>query len=182
MENSLVNQGVNFVEKNMVVENDDRKIKICNSILQIMYKYIQIVRKSCEAGGILIGRENSGNSNLIIEYVTEPMASDKRSRCRFSRKDKGHLEFFKKVYEENSEIYGYIGEWHTHPENIPHYSFIDANNWKKIGEEMKDRNQYHIIVGIQQDGIWEYNADKKKITHICSVDWKGILKENETLF
>lgn len=48
MENSLVNQGVNFVEKNMVVENDDRKIKICNSILQIMYKYIQIVRKSCE--------------------------------------------------------------------------------------------------------------------------------------
>lgn len=80
----------------MVVENDDRKIKICNSILQIMYKYIQIVRKSCEAGGILIGRENSGNSNLIIEYVTEPMASDKRSRCRFSRKDKGHLEFLKK--------------------------------------------------------------------------------------
>ena len=70
MENSLVNQGVNFVEKNMVVEHDDRKIKICNSILQIMYKYIQIVRKSCEAGGILIGRENSGNSNLIIEYVT----------------------------------------------------------------------------------------------------------------
>ena len=94
MENSLVNQGVNFVEKNMVVENDDRKIKICNSILQIMYKYIQIVRKSCEAGGILIGRENSGNSNLIIEYVTEPMASDKRSRCRFSIKD--ILNFLKK--------------------------------------------------------------------------------------
>ncbi|MFR5684676.1 MAG: hypothetical protein ACLUD1_11685, partial [Clostridia bacterium] len=65
---------------------------------------------------------------------------------------------------------------------IPHYSFIDSNNWKKIGEEIKGGNQYHIIVGIQQVGIWEYNADKKKITQICSVDWKGILKENETLF
>ena len=83
MENSLVNQGVNFVEKNMVVENDDRKIKICNSILQIMYKYIQIVRKSCEAGGILIGRENSGNSNLItINEQIQNIAQKKDTLCR----------------------------------------------------------------------------------------------------
>ena len=64
---------------------------------------------------------------------------------------------------------------------ITEYSFIDSNNWKKIGKEMKGGIQYHIIAGIQEVGIWEYNAVQKRITKICSIDWKGILKENETI-
>ena len=125
MENSLLNRNVNFVEKSMVIEYGDRKIKFCNNILQVIQKYVQSERKSYEAGGILIGRENCGNSNLIIEFITEPMTADQRSRSRFLRKDKRHLDFFKKLYEENEGVYGYMGEWHTHPENIPQYSFID---------------------------------------------------------
>ena len=181
MENFLLNRDVNFVEKNMVIEYGDKKIKFCNNILQVIQKYVQSERKSCEAGGILIGRENCGNSNLIIEFITEPMTADQRSRNRFLRKDKRHLDFFKKLYEENEGVYGYMGEWHTHPENIPQYSFIDSNNWKKIGKEMKGGIQYHIIAGIQEVGIWEYNAVQKRITKICSIDWKGILKENQTI-
>lgn len=46
---------------------------------------------------------------------------------------------------------------------------------------MKGGIQYHIIAGIQEVGIWEYNAVQKRITRICSIDWKGILKENETI-
>lgn len=164
----------------MVIENDDRKIKFCDNILQIMQKYIQVSRKSTEAGGILIGRENCGNANLIIEFITEPMVSDKRSRSRFLRKDTGHIDFFEKLYKENAGVYGYMGEWHTHPENIPHYSLIDFNNWRKIGKEMRSRTQYHIIAGIQQVGIWEYNTTQNKITQLGSIDWKRILKENET--
>lgn len=64
MENFLLNRDVNFVEKNMVIEYGDKKIKFCNNILQVIQKYVQSERKSCEAGGILIGRENCGNSNL----------------------------------------------------------------------------------------------------------------------
>ena len=69
MENFLLNRDVNFVEKNMVIEYGDKKIKFCNNILQVIQKYVQSERKSCEAGGILIGRENCGNSNLIIEFI-----------------------------------------------------------------------------------------------------------------
>ena len=94
MENFLLNRDVNFVEKNMVIEYGDKKIKFCNNILQVIQKYVQSERKSCEAGGILIGRENCGNSNLIIEFITEPMTADQRSRNRFLRKDKRHLNFF----------------------------------------------------------------------------------------
>lgn len=164
----------------MVIDNGGRKIKFCINTLQIMKKYIQINRNFNEAGGILVGRENCGNSNLIIEFITEPMPLDRRSRCRYLRKDTGHLQFFQKLYEENNEIYGYIGEWHTHPEEIPHYSFIDSNNWEKIGKEMNGGIQYHVIAGIQEVGIWEYNACTKRIIQISNIDWKRIFEEDET--
>lgn len=165
----------------MVVQDENRKIKICNSILWIIKKYIQTECKAREAGGILIGRENAGNTNLVIEFVTEPMPKDKSSRCRFLRKDIGHIEFFKKLYNENEGIYGYIGEWHTHPENIPHYSAIDSNNWKSIGKKMKNRKQYHLIAGIQEIGIWEYNAITKKIVQVDNIKWENVPK-NESLY
>lgn len=164
----------------MVIENDSRRIKFSSNTLQVMKKYIQN-DDSYESGGILIGRENSGNTNLIIEFITEPMSGDKSSRCRFFRKDIRHIQFFKKIYEESEGIYRYIGEWHTHPEIIPHYSSIDLKNWEKIGKEIKVRNQYHVIVGIQELGIWEYDTTIKKVTQIDSVNWRKVL-DNENNF
>jgi len=161
----------------MIIYNGDRKIKFSNNILHIMHKYIQTDKMAFEAGGLLIGRENSGNKNLIVEFVTEPMAADKRGRLRYLRKDKRHLDFYHTIYKQNDGVYAYIGEWHTHPENIPGYSNIDANNWKKIGREMRGGIQYHVIVGIQQIGIWEYNANMKTIKNIDSIEWKRISTE-----
>lgn len=59
-------------------------------------KYIQQDDNSLESGGILLGRENAGNTNLIIEFITEPMPGDKSSRRRFFRKDIRHIRFFEK--------------------------------------------------------------------------------------
>ena len=63
----------------MKINTRDRKIKLCDNIILIMEKYIQNKRNLCEAGGIIIGRENLNNDNLIIEYITEPMPKDKRT-------------------------------------------------------------------------------------------------------
>lgn len=164
----------------MVVQNENRKIKICNSTLLIMKKYLQKKNRDYEAGGILIGRENAGNTNLVIEYITEPMSKDKRCRHKFLRQDIGHIDFFEKLYNENEGIYAYIGEWHTHPEKIPHYSFIDANNWRRIGKKMKSEKQYHVIVGIQEIGIWEYDMITKKIVQIDSIKWEDLLENENT--
>lgn len=71
----------------MLIQNENRKIKLCNNTLQIMKNYIQKERRDCEAGGILIGRENAGNTNLIIDFITEPMPEDQRYRYKFLRKD-----------------------------------------------------------------------------------------------
>lgn len=46
---------------------------------------------------------------------------------------------------------------------------------------MKGGKQYHVIAGIQELGIWEYDATIKKVTQIDSVNWGKVL-DNENIF
>lgn len=155
---------VNFVENsNDIVFNDSvRKIKITENITNLFKQYIQD-GKEPESGGILIGREDKNNGNLIIEYATYPMKKDIRKRYRFYRKDKGHIEYYNKIYKENNGIYAYVGEWHTHPENIPEPSFIDKKNWKKIWNQKEDGDLFNVIVGTKEIIIWKCNLKIERL-------------------
>ena len=41
---------------------------------------------------------------------------------------------------------------------------------------MKSKQQYHIIVGIQEIGIWEYDAVIKEITQMDSIKWEEVFR------
>ena len=97
-----------------------------------------------------------------------------RSRTRYTRKDEGHLKYFEKLYNENNGVYAYWGEWHTHPEDIPHYSIIDLKNWKRIGKEDPKGVQYHIIAGRKAFSIWRMQKGKLCPKKICEVKWNEI--------
>lgn len=156
----------------MVFEYQDRQIKICDSVLYNIKKYLQYDRKSCEAGGVLIGRENISNNNLIIEFATEPMRGDKRSRNRFYRNDRGHIDFYQKLYNEYKGIYVYVGEWHTHPEAIPSYSVIDSINWKRIGSDAThDTSQFHLIAGYDALRLWKFSSITQKVNRLATIEW-----------
>ena len=139
----------------IILDFKNRKIKLCNEILETMKKYIQRRDFDMEAGGIILGRENLGNNNLIFEYVTKPMKNDIRTRTRFIRKDSGHLDYYRQLYERHNGVYAYIGEWHSHPEDTPHYSIIDLANWKRIAKDDPKKFQYHIIIGRKSIRIWK---------------------------
>lgn len=143
-------------------------IKLDSDIVSIMNSYRQLDRKDCEAGGILIGRENKGTGNLIIEYVTSPYDKDKRTRFSYNRKDKKHIGFYNNLYEDNNGIYAYIGEWHTHPQDYPDYSLTDIKNWGKISNLNSDKEKiyYHIIVGNKEIRIWEYRINYRKAIRV----------------
>lgn len=158
----------------MVIDLENRKIKICNEILKIMYEYIQWTNDSTEAGGIILGRENLGNDNLIFEFITKPKKKDVRTKTRFIRKAPEHIEYYKRLYNEYDAIYAYFGEWHTHPEDIPHYSIIDLNNWKKISKDDPKGMQYHIIVGRKQVRIWEMKRKCLVPRLVYEVKWDEI--------
>ena len=140
-----------------------------------MLKYIQKEINSKEAGGILVGKENKSNKNIIINHITVPMLEDKRKYNKFIRKDKKHVEVFKNLYKRSKKILRYIGEWHTHPEAIPNFSEIDLNNWKKISKESDNNtNYYHIIVGYDAIKIWVIESEEYSAKLIGTIFWKEI--------
>lgn len=139
----------------------------------ILYKYVQKSFFSKESGGILIGKENKSNKNIIINHITIPLFKDKRMHNRFVRKDKRHIELFKNLYIKSDETLRYIGEWHTHPEAIPSFSSIDLKNWKKISKKSNnDNNYYHIIVGYKAIRVWEVNNNMFQVKLISTIFWK----------
>lgn len=158
----------------MIIESDNRKIKLCNQILKIIYQYIQSGTHDTEAGGIIVGRENLSNNNLILEYVTEPLEGDVRTRRRFLRKDPGHLVYYQQLYNENDGIYAYFGEWHTHPEDVPRYSIIDLKNWKRIAKEDPKKFQYHIIAGRKKITFWEMRQEYSKPKLLYEEKWNEV--------
>jgi integrative and conjugative element protein (TIGR02256 family) len=163
-----VAQYVGKISMDIIIELDNKKIKIVSSVVDLMNSYKQTNAWDFEAGGILIGRENIETGNIIIEYATEPYCKDKRQRNFFYRKDKRHIEYFRKLHEENNGIYAYVGEWHTHPEDYPNYSCIDINNWSKISNinDDKEKIYYHIIIGKKEVRAWEYSFLSKEAKRI----------------
>lgn len=153
---------------------NEKKIKLCQNVIDTMLKYKQKGFFSKEAGGILMGKENKSNENIIINHITVPMPKDERKHNRFIRKDKRHIELFENLYKKSDETLRYIGEWHTHPEAIPNFSCIDLKNWKKISKDSKgDVKFYHIIVGYEAIRMWEIN-NTLQVRLINTIFWKDV--------
>lgn len=166
----------------MIIEDDPIKIQIKDYILKRIHLHCQVSIGLPESGGLLMGRENISNGNLIIDEISEPMKKDKRTRNRFIRRDIAHVSLFNNRYEASDGTIRYVGEWHTHPENDPQYSLIDLNNWKRIKSESKNViNQYHIIAGIEYISIWKCCNSKELPQKIGSYKWEDIFSEESVV-
>lgn len=160
----------------IVINDESIVIKIDNHLLDRIRTFCQIEKELPEAGGILLGRQNISNNNIIIEHHTEPMHGDYQTRLRFLRRDPGHLSFFQELYNNSNGTIGYIGEWHTHPEDIPQYSIIDLKNWRKIhGKSGTNQVQYHLIAGRNAVAIWKYSGKQPYLVKIASICWEDLI-------
>jgi integrative and conjugative element protein (TIGR02256 family) len=65
-----------------------------------------------------------------------------------------------KAYESSDQLLGYIGTWHTHPQDIPIPSGIDKIDWKSHEQENPDRPLFFIVVGLKKISIYTLVADK----------------------
>ena len=158
----------------------DRSVKIQKELLSIIYDYLQNSFYSFEAGGIILGREDINSNNLIIDIITEPYKKDYRSRYKFVRKDQKHLKTYENENFRNNNIYMYVGEWHTHPEKIPHYSNIDKNNWERICKEnIANPYQFHIIAGTEALSIWRISKNDCAIQLCYNELWNNLLEVND---
>lgn len=134
-------------------------------------KYKQLGSSDLEAGGILIGRILIENNNYIIDDVTTPMPKDTRTRHRFKRKSKGHQEYYNDLFYKSDGRCFYLGEWHTHPENVPSPSFLDKRNWKRLsGLGFENEHLFFIILGIKELKVWCISKQDGKIFLLESED------------
>lgn len=162
--------------KNIMFNDIGHMIKIDGHILDLIFQYRQTGTYQREAGGLLIGRVLESTENLIIEEMTEPMSLDKQSRFGFERKDPAHMDRFQELFTMSHETYGYFGEWHTHPEKVPHYSGIDERNWSKLYRDLpKKHSLYFVIGGTTAVGVWKIDLSKTEHPiYLFGNDWNDL--------
>ncbi|EGR4214303.1 Mov34/MPN/PAD-1 family protein [Vibrio metoecus] len=122
-----------FVIKNkseLVFSDEQGNLVVINEeVIDDLLKFRQISSVDKEAGGVLIG-ERRGN-HIVLCAISEPGLGDFRSRFRFERKGKHHQKFVDERFLSSGGTQQYVGEWHTHPEDVPNPSDQDKRSWYK---------------------------------------------------
>lgn len=126
-------------DKRILVNFDDK-------VLDVFRQHIQHLSSDAEAGGLLLGEVRGGHLSLVD--ATFPTAGDLRSRYSFERLPQGHAEVALKMWSESLGTVRYLGEWHSHPQDLPIPSGIDRSEWKRLASERKDKRPFlAVIVG-----------------------------------
>tara|TARA_R110002020_G_scaffold401467_1_gene611696 strand:- start:24 stop:515 length:492 start_codon:yes stop_codon:yes gene_type:complete len=148
----------------------DTNLKISPEAFYKMQAYIQDNNSKEEAGGVMLGYCIDENNFTVID-ATVPNVEDKRSRYGFWRVSALHQRFLTILFKKSKGKSIYLGEWHTHPEDIPTPSTLDR---KSILDQIK-RSQlnsnkiFAIIVG-------------RKGLNISVVKKSGIVLESQLEF
>lgn len=124
---------------------------------------------------MLIGHHPLASDDIILDRLTTPQTADRRSRYRFERDQASHQNLLNTEWEKSGQKRTYIGEWHTHPEDVPSPSPLDLKSWLKA----ISNTAYHgpgllfIIVGRQITRVWFGCNGKTEFTMILELPIGG---------
>lgn len=101
----------------MIYKYGDQYVVFTEEVIRIFNKYKQYNHTQHESGGILLGKVYS--DLIIIDQISEPSREDKSGRFYFIRNVDKAQKIVERVWKESNSERIYLGEWHTHPEDIP---------------------------------------------------------------
>lgn len=109
----------------------------------------------CEAGGVLLGRHLLDSHDVVVDEVSTPQSSDRRSRFGFFRSST-HEYIARQRWLEQGHTSAYLGLWHTHPELDPTPSSIDRRDWEQAvsGDTFEGDRLFFPIIGTRSIRIW----------------------------
>lgn len=123
-------------------------VSVHAGVIERIATHRQISQGDPEAGGLLIGTRRG--RHIQISDITEPQASDARSRFLFLRNTAGHAEAATRLWRSSNQQMDYLGEWHTHPQRTPTPSRLDLDEWLRICSERDDAQpMVFLIAGIE---------------------------------
>lgn len=100
----------------------DQRARLCPEVLSHVRGLRQLSSRATEAGGQLFG---TITSELIdVTKATGPYAGDERSRYRYRS---GPAAAQRAIQEQSQAGLLYLGEWHTHAEDLPGASGLDGD-------------------------------------------------------
>ncbi|MBS5860328.1 Mov34/MPN/PAD-1 family protein [bacterium] len=94
------------------------KILIIPSNINIIIDAYKEKLPDLESGGIILGKILP-NKHILIEALTHPNKKDKRGLYFFHRDRNEAQKIINQKWEESNGEIIYLGEWHTHNEDIP---------------------------------------------------------------
>lgn len=133
---------------------------------QELCTYRQEEPASVESAGLLIGYYNQ-NGEVLIDTFTTPKTSDQRTRTKFKLDAQSHQAEIENVYAASEQLLGYVGTWHTHPQDVPSPSISDKTDWRIHEQDNPDRPLFFIVVGIKTTSV--YTLEKGKVIELSIV-------------
>ena len=136
------------------------------SVQELVFQFRQTGALDKEAGGILLGHRRG--CHIEVLEGSAPMAGDIRRRNSFERKDPDHQAVSDDRWKASNGTITYLGEWHTHPAEMPTPSPTDEIEWGKLGKFYRDPLVF-LIAGTDRWYV-ELNRSKWLINFRCSPD------------
>lgn len=122
--------------------------KLLNKLTEIGKEYYPN-----EFGGFLVGNYSNDFKQLNITDTILP-TKFKASKYQFERETTGINEILKIYYEQIPKTY-YVGEWHTHPDDLPTPSITDMNAINEIlkHQDTSIQNPILLIIGYIKQNV-----------------------------
>lgn len=132
-----------------------QRLIITRQAVEQLLAHVQKRCWQCEAGGVLLGRHLLDSDDIVVDEVTSPQPSDRRSRFSFFRSKK-HEHIARERWIEEASTLAYLGLWHTHPEDSPTPSPVDRDDWRQaVANDAFDGSRlFFPIVGRKEIRVW----------------------------
>lgn len=132
-----------------------QRLIIAEHALKQMQAFAQHRWWDREAGGVLMGRHLLDSHDVVVDEVSTPQETDRRSRCNFFRSRK-HQQVARYRWLQEHNTSAYLGLWHTHPERDPLPSGVDRNDWQQAvaSDTFEGDGLFFPIVGTNCIRVW----------------------------
>lgn len=105
----------------------DQVVRITGPAIAHMWRHRQLAPWASEAGGQMFGSINP--TEVRVEAADGPFAGDERSRYGY-RSNASAAQ--RRIDARACGGQRYLGEWHTHAEDVPHASGLDDDAMRRL--------------------------------------------------
>lgn len=160
---------VNVMSK-MIFKFESKLVVFTNEVINTLNEYKQYKKDQNESGGILLGKIY--DKVIIIDQISTPSKDDESGRYHFSRNVQKAQKIIERSWEESNGCRIYLGEWHTHPENVPIPSIDDkiliSNLVNK--SDMEINYLFMVIIGREEPYVAVFDKNDMSLKKLSNLN------------